>query len=195
MFKCWAPWEWSKDKIASGKRGTWLKLQKNELFPYLYSCSLFTENSFWCYLCTFGPSGLRITPDTLKSPPLAAALRQGWRLLVYNVCLWDLFHLFCKHQRDWNNFDYLHSQKVNISRAPGWLSWLNVQLLISAQVTISWLWDRAPHWPLCWLWSLLKSLSLPLSLSPSLSLSLSLALSLCPSPTRVCALTGSLKKR
>ena len=29
--------------------------------------------------------------------------------------------------------------------APGWLSRLSVQLLISAQVLISQLWDRAPH--------------------------------------------------
>ena len=47
----------------------------------------------------------------------------------------------------------------------GWLSWLSVWLLISAQVMISWSWDQAPHWVLCWLWSLLGILSLSLSLS------------------------------
>ena len=35
--------------------------------------------------------------------------------------------------------------------APGWLTWLSVRLLISAQVMISWFMElspgRAPHWP------------------------------------------------
>jgi len=38
----------------------------------------------------------------------------------------------------------------------GWLSRLNVRLLISAQVLISGLWVQALHWPPGWAWSLLK---------------------------------------
>ena len=33
--------------------------------------------------------------------------------------------------------------------APGWLSWLNIQLLVSAQVVISRSWDRALQWAPC----------------------------------------------
>lgn len=38
--------------------------------------------------------------------------------------------------------------KKGLSGAHGWLSWLRVWLLISAQVTISVLWDGAPCWAL-----------------------------------------------
>ena len=31
--------------------------------------------------------------------------------------------------------------KKNMCGAPGWLSWLSIELLVSAQVVISWLWD------------------------------------------------------
>ena len=50
--------------------------------------------------------------------------------------------------------------------APGWLSWLSVWLLISAQVMISGSWDRAPHRALPWAWTLLGILSLPPSPFP-----------------------------
>ena len=73
---------------------------------------------------------------------------------------------------------------------PGWLSWLNGQLLISAQVMISWVHEFKPHIRLCTdntelasdplspsLYALLpfahmlaRSLSLSLSLSLSVSL-------------------------
>ena len=46
---------------------------------------------------------------------------------------------------------------------PGWLSLLDLWLLISAQVIIQGLWDWAPCQDLHWAWSLLKILSLPLS--------------------------------
>ena len=42
---------------------------------------------------------------------------------------------------------------------PGWLSWLNVQLLISAQVVIPESWDQALGWALHQAWSPLKILS------------------------------------
>ena len=48
----------------------------------------------------------------------------------------------------------------NFLGAPGWLSWLNTQLLISAQVMIPRLWDRAPHQAPHVALSLLKILSL-----------------------------------
>ena len=43
--------------------------------------------------------------------------------------------------------------------APGWLSWLNVWLLILAQVMISQTWDQAPRWALHCVWTLIKILS------------------------------------
>ena len=60
--------------------------------------------------------------------------------------------------------------------APGWLSWLSIQLLISVQVMISPSWDGAPGCALCWAWSLLKILFL------------------CPSPACTYALSHSLSK-
>ena len=63
--------------------------------------------------------------------------------------------------------------------APGWFSWLSIQLLISAQVMIPGLWDQAPVLDSVQVWSLLKIL--PLSLPPSLCLSLSF----CPSPPKM----------
>ena len=38
----------------------------------------------------------------------------------------------------------------------GWLSGLGVQLVISAGVSIAVLWVWAPHWALCWAWSLFE---------------------------------------
>ena len=66
--------------------------------------------------------------------------------------------------------------KMHIPGAPGWLSCLSVQLLISVQVMIPGLWDQALCWALRCMWSLLGILSLSLSLcsSPNLS-SLSLS--------------------
>ena len=63
---------------------------------------------------------------------------------------------------------------------PGWLSWLSIRLLISAQVMISWLLRSSPVWgSALTLQSLLGILSLPLSLPlPAHALSLSLSLSL-----------------
>ena len=56
--------------------------------------------------------------------------------------------------------------------APGWLNWLSVHLLISAQVMISKFVSSSPaSGSVLAVWSLLKSLSLSLSLSFSLSLS------------------------
>ena len=57
--------------------------------------------------------------------------------------------------------------------APGWFSWLSVQLLVSAQVMISWFMSSSPHQvhaggaESAW-----DSLSLLLSVSPLLMLSL-----------------------
>ena len=54
--------------------------------------------------------------------------------------------------------------------APGWPSWLSVQLLILAQVMILGLWDQALHRVPCWVWSLFKILSFLLLLpAPSTS--------------------------
>ena len=49
---------------------------------------------------------------------------------------------------------------------PGWLSWLSLQLLISAQVMILELWDWAPSWALHWAWTLLRVLFLSQSAPP-----------------------------
>ena len=51
--------------------------------------------------------------------------------------------------------------------APGWLSRLSIQLLILAQVMISWFVSSSPTWDLAW-----DSLSPCLSAPPPLSLSL-----------------------
>ena len=72
-------------------------------------------------------------------------------------------------------------QLVNsVIGAPGWLSWLSVQLLISAQVMISWFLRSSPMLSfVLTAWSLFGILSLSpfISVPPSLSLSLSLSLS------------------
>ena len=62
----------------------------------------------------------------------------------------------------------------------GWLSQLGIWLWISAQVVILGTWDWAPHGALCWVWSLLRVLSLTPSPSvpPLHSLSRALSLSL-----------------
>ena len=76
-------------------------------------------------------------------------------------------------------FIQLSSDKnMHMRRGTWWLSWLSNQLLISAQVMISWWWDQAPHWALHWSWSLLRILSLPLPLPLPCLCSLSLSLSL-----------------
>ena len=71
----------------------------------------------------------------------------------------------------------LHRVASHISKmqtgVPGWLSRLSVQLLISAQVTIPGLGDRAIHGVPLWVWSTLGILSF--ALCPSLPLPLSLA--------------------
>ena len=71
----------------------------------------------------------------------------------------------------------------------GWLSQLSVWFLVSAQIRIPGLGDWAPHWALCWVWGLLKILSLFLSLSPSLPPSLPLTL------PHSCSLSLKLKNR
>ena len=50
------------------------------------------------------------------------------------------------------------STKRTVPGAPGWLSQLSSQLLVSAQVMISQSWDRAPHRALCRVPNLLKFL-------------------------------------
>ena len=61
--------------------------------------------------------------------------------------------------------------------APGWLSWLSVQILVSARIMISWLMSLSPaSGSALTVWSLLGILSLFLSL---LSLPCSRAVSLC----------------
>ena len=63
--------------------------------------------------------------------------------------------------------------------APGWLSKLNVELLISAQVMISQFMSLSPtSGSVLTVWSLLGILFLSLSLSPPPSVSLSVSLSL-----------------
>ena len=49
-----------------------------------------------------------------------------------------------------------------VTRAPGWVSQLSVQLSISARVMIPWSWNGAPHRAPHWMWSLLKIHSLSL---------------------------------
>ena len=51
-------------------------------------------------------------------------------------------------------------------RGAEWLSWLSVQLLISAQVMISGWWYQATHQPLCSAGNLLNTLSPILSVPP-----------------------------
>ena len=68
---------------------------------------------------------------------------------------------------------YKESLKFYNKRVPGWLSQLSIQLLISAQVMTTKLWDEAPCWALHWVWSLFKIPPPPPSLLLSLSLSLS----------------------
>jgi len=46
--------------------------------------------------------------------------------------------------------------KKNEIGAPGWFSWIDIHLLISAQVLISGSCVEAPHWAPHWAWSLLK---------------------------------------
>ena len=66
-----------------------------------------------------------------------------------------------------NLFISANTYKNLLNGAPGWLSWLSVQLRLR-----SWshsLWVRAPHQALCWqlrTWSLLQILCLLLSLPP-----------------------------
>jgi len=62
-----------------------------------------------------------------------------------------------------------HAKKMNLG-APGWLSWLGIRFLISAQVMISGSWDRVPHRAPCSVGSLL--LPLPAT-PPACALSLS----------------------
>ena len=59
--------------------------------------------------------------------------------------------------------------------ALGWLSGLNIWLLISAQVMIAGSWDWAPSQPPCWAWKLHKILCLPFPLPLSHSCSCSLS--------------------
>ena len=47
-------------------------------------------------------------------------------------------------------------EKTLGSGAPGWLSWLSIQLLVLAQVKTSGWWDRAQHQAPCWAWNLLE---------------------------------------
>ena len=87
-----------------------------------------------------------------------------WIIILLNASdvQWDLYIVF-----------WFSLYKKRFWGAPGGLSELSFPLLISAQVMISGLWDRAPCQALSWSWSLLK-ISTPLYLSVSLSLSLSL---------------------
>ena len=63
--------------------------------------------------------------------------------------------------------DSLHNEELSSLGAPGWLSQLSGQLLISAQVMISGSWDGAPRGALCSVGNLLEdTLSLFLCTSP-----------------------------
>ena len=66
----------------------------------------------------------------------------------------------------------LNALRIGTRGASGWLSRVSVRLLVSAQVMIPGLWDRAPHRALCWAWNLPEILSLSISLSLSLFLPL-----------------------
>ena len=62
--------------------------------------------------------------------------------------------------------------------ASGWLRWLSVRLLISAQVVKSGSWDQAPLSALCWVWNCWGfSPSPSLCLSPACALARALSLS------------------
>ena len=86
----------------------------------------------------------------------------------------DIWGWYCIDKFRLKKFMYF-----KIPGAPGWLSWLSVQLRLR-----SWshgLWVRALQQALCWqlrTWSLLQILSPSLSAPPPLALSLSLSLSL-----------------
>ena len=65
------------------------------------------------------------------------------------ICMWNLRNK-TKEQRE-KKRDQL---KNRLSWGTWGLSWLNLRLLVSAQVMISGLWDPAPCWPRHWAWSL-----------------------------------------
>ena len=44
--------------------------------------------------------------------------------------------------------DFIFHFQISIWEAPGWLNQLSIQLLVLAQVLISWSWDQAQHWAL-----------------------------------------------
>lgn len=90
-FKCRATWEWNElwARQLLVKRWTQFQPQKSqwentELFPYLYFCSFYTKNGFWCYLCAFSPLKFRFSLSILESPQAAAAPqpREDYRFML-----------------------------------------------------------------------------------------------------------------
>ena len=99
------------------------------------------------------------------------------RLFQY-VCFWSkcvaFFSIFSTlfFHLDLSDF-MLKNWKVG---APGWLSQLSVQLLVSAQVMISWLVDSSLSYSVLTAWSLLGILSPSVFSPPLFSVYLSLSL-------------------
>ena len=82
-----------------------------------------------------------------------------------NIILWDTGILLLSSRNYFKTFG-----------VPGWLSWLSVQLLVLAQVVISWIVSSSlTSVSLLTAWSLLDILSLPFSVPLSCSLSMSLS--------------------
>lgn len=112
-----------ENEISYGQNSLQWKHEHNSNFgksketwalPIPLFCLFFTESDSWCYLCAFSPLEFRISLNVLKISQLATAPQQRGKLLVCVACSWDLLHLFCEHQGDWNGLGYIHSQKVNL---------------------------------------------------------------------------------
>ena len=105
-------------------------------------------------LCTEHGTCLRFSLSLCLSLPLLPTLQKEGNTDFQNNIKWE--------------FTSTKSYLKIYTSGVAWVAQLSVQLLISAQVMISQSWAWLPHQAPCWVWNLLKILSLPLPLSPSL---------------------------
>ena len=148
---------------ALGKAGlcysllNWVGMQ--ELSPSILACCL--TISVWLRLF----ESFSLLPP--NSDPCSFCIIFSWVLIKTfdgSFQIWISIHIYSPPQK--------LLLKPNNLGAPGWLSWLNVQLPLRSWSCSSWV--QAPCWALCWqirpwslLWIMCLLLSLPL-LSPSL---------------------------